>query len=349
MNLPKRHSARRNRTEYPEHGKDAAGPDPGEVDHLNWVAATVGEYGWAVSGSRADRKAPPWAYSIGMWLTCQVPELILCGLPVEDAASIINAIGARAADGVEITPETVLDDVCPTPIAFRPVDLSWRKSRLLTVSDRFYGMVRVPYLQVVWSDAEQPVPLGTRLPARLRAPAADALAPPRRQPALPLDPAGAAALRFSVRLRSRAKMMPMSSPGWFNDLPEYMTEAEYRDLSEEISRAIEIVHGHVIRCESRRPSAQSDRPATFVCARGGPLPRWAVLDGRNGRRRRAMARSPIHVPPTGRGRLPGSRLPAARRTPLRLELEQPVRLTLPDRRLGERLTVTPESASPGFL
>ncbi len=48
-------------------------------------------------------------------------------------------------------------------------------------------------------------------------------------------------------------MMPMSSPGWFNDLPEYMTEAEYRDLSEEISRAIEIVHGHVIRCESPVP------------------------------------------------------------------------------------------------
>ena len=48
-------------------------------------------------------------------------------------------------------------------------------------------------------------------------------------------------------------MTPMSSPGWFNDLPEYMTEAEYRDLSEEISRAIEIVHGYVIRCESPVP------------------------------------------------------------------------------------------------
>ena len=159
MNLPKRRlSARRNRTDCPEHVKDAAGPDPGQVDHLNWVAATVGEYGWAVSGSRADRKAPPWAYSIGMWLTCQVPELILCGLPVQDAASIINAIGARAADGVEITPETVLDDVCPTPIAFRPVDLSWRKTRLMTVSDSFYGMVRVPYLQVVWSDGASRFP-----------------------------------------------------------------------------------------------------------------------------------------------------------------------------------------------
>jgi hypothetical protein len=47
--------------------------------------------------------------------------------------------------------------------------------------------------------------------------------------------------------------MPVSSPGWFNDLPEHMTEAEYRDLSEEISRAIEIVHGHVIRRESPVP------------------------------------------------------------------------------------------------
>jgi Domain of unknown function (DUF4262) len=52
----------------------------------------------------------------------------------------------------------VLDDVCATPIAFRPVDLSWRKSRLLTVSDSFYGMVRVPYLQVVWSDAASRFP-----------------------------------------------------------------------------------------------------------------------------------------------------------------------------------------------
>jgi hypothetical protein len=93
-----------------------------------------------------------------MWLTCQGPELILCGLPVEGAASIINAVGARVADGLDVTPDTVLDDVCPTPIAFRPVELSWRKTRLLTVSDAFYGMVRVPYLQVVWSDS------GSRFP-----------------------------------------------------------------------------------------------------------------------------------------------------------------------------------------
>jgi Uma2 family endonuclease len=48
-------------------------------------------------------------------------------------------------------------------------------------------------------------------------------------------------------------MMPMSGPWWFEELPESMSEAEYRDLSEEISRTIEIVHGHVIKCESPSP------------------------------------------------------------------------------------------------
>jgi hypothetical protein len=45
----------------------------------------------------------------------------------------------------------------------------------------------------------------------------------------------------------------MNSPRWLEELPEYLTEAEYRDLGEEISRTIEIVHGHVIRCESPTP------------------------------------------------------------------------------------------------
>jgi Uma2 family endonuclease len=45
----------------------------------------------------------------------------------------------------------------------------------------------------------------------------------------------------------------MRSPGWFDDFPENVTEAEYRDLPEEIARTIEIVHGHVIKCESPVP------------------------------------------------------------------------------------------------
>lgn len=57
-------------------------------------------------------------------------------------------------------------------------------------------------------------------------------------------------------------MMPMSSPGWYDELPEFLTEAEYRDLSEEISRTIEVVHGHVIKCES--PTRRHQRIARLL-------------------------------------------------------------------------------------
>jgi hypothetical protein len=157
MNLPKRLSGRRSRTDSPGHAQEAdeGGRDPEQAAYLSWVATTVSEHGWAISGRHGDEAAPPWAFSVGMWLTCQVPELVLCGLPVDSAAAIINAVGARFADGADYGPGDVVDDVCPAPLAFRPVDTGWRATGgLLSVSNAFYGKVRPPYLQVVWSDRE---------------------------------------------------------------------------------------------------------------------------------------------------------------------------------------------------
>lgn len=48
-------------------------------------------------------------------------------------------------------------------------------------------------------------------------------------------------------------MIPMSRSGWLDELPESMTEAEYRGLPEEVSRTLEVVYGHVIKCESPAP------------------------------------------------------------------------------------------------
>jgi Domain of unknown function (DUF4262) len=157
MNLPKRLSVRRSRAESPGDAQEAveASRDPEQAAYLSWVAETVSEHGWAISGRHADEAAPPWAFSVGMWLTCQAPELVLCGLPVENAAAIINAVGARMADGADFGPGDVLEDVCPAPLAFRAVDTGWRAAGgLLSIANSFYGMVRPPYLQVVWSDRE---------------------------------------------------------------------------------------------------------------------------------------------------------------------------------------------------
>jgi hypothetical protein len=154
MNLPRRSSGPRSRPECPGHAPqpDTCGPDPERAAYLSWLADTVSEHGWAISGRHGDEAAPPWAYSVGLWLSCQVPELVLCGLPVEQGAAIINAIGARLADGADLGPDDVLDDICPAPLTLRPVEPGWRSAGLLPVSDTFYGMVRPPYLQVVWSD-----------------------------------------------------------------------------------------------------------------------------------------------------------------------------------------------------
>jgi Uma2 family endonuclease len=48
-------------------------------------------------------------------------------------------------------------------------------------------------------------------------------------------------------------MIPMSRPGWFDELPESMSEAEYRELPQDVARTIEVVYGHVIKCESPAP------------------------------------------------------------------------------------------------
>ena len=166
MNLPRRPSGRRDRNEAPAQPPQADRPDhdpahgdPGHAAYMSWVATTVSDHGWAISGRHGDQAAPPWAYTVGMWLTCRAPELVLCGLPVENAAAIINVIGERSADGADFGPDDVLRDVCPAPLTFRPVDPSWRETDgLLPISDSFYGMVRPPYLQVLWSDRNDRFP-----------------------------------------------------------------------------------------------------------------------------------------------------------------------------------------------
>ena len=97
MNLPKRHSGRRHDPGCPGCAKEAAGAEPDQLAYMNWITGTIGEHGWAVPGVEGDGAVPPWAYSVGMWLTCQTPELVVCGAPVRNAAGIVNAIGARIA------------------------------------------------------------------------------------------------------------------------------------------------------------------------------------------------------------------------------------------------------------
>ena len=116
------------------------------------VADDIRTVGWSVSAVLGDDIAPPWAYTIGLWLSHQGPELTMFGLPVEHMTIILNTVGDRIANGTLIEAGDQVDGICPCSLGIRPVHASWRTTSLFAVSDRYYGYVRPPCLQVVWPD-----------------------------------------------------------------------------------------------------------------------------------------------------------------------------------------------------
>jgi hypothetical protein len=61
------------------------------------IADDIATVGWSVSAVLGDEIAPPWAYTVGLWLSHQGPELTMYGLPVEHMTVILNSIGDRIA------------------------------------------------------------------------------------------------------------------------------------------------------------------------------------------------------------------------------------------------------------
>jgi hypothetical protein len=122
------------------------------------VADDIRTVGWSVSAVLGDEIAPPWAYTVGLWLTHQGPELAMYGLPLEHMTVILNSVADRIANGAVIEAGDQLDGICPCSLAVRPVHASWRTTSMLAVSDRYYGYIRPPYLQVVWPDRKDRYP-----------------------------------------------------------------------------------------------------------------------------------------------------------------------------------------------
>jgi Domain of unknown function (DUF4262) len=116
------------------------------------IAADIRTVGWSVSAVLGDEIAPPWAYTVGLWLSHQGPELTMFGLPVEHLTTILNSMGDRMASGALIEVGDLAEGICPCSLAIRPVHASWRTTSLFAISDRYYGYIRPTCLQVVWPD-----------------------------------------------------------------------------------------------------------------------------------------------------------------------------------------------------
>jgi hypothetical protein len=65
----------------------------GSATYLNLVRRKIHDFGWYVQGIEGDGVHPPWAYTVGL-TEHQRPELVVTGLPLDDAADLLNAEAA---------------------------------------------------------------------------------------------------------------------------------------------------------------------------------------------------------------------------------------------------------------
>ena len=155
-NVSSMNPPRRRRAKECEALAEGVGLDPEAC--MQAVAEDIRTVGWSVAAVLGDEIAPPWAYTVGLWLSHQGPELTMFGLPVEHMTVILNSIGERIANGAPIEPGDRIDGICPCSLAIRPVHETWRTTSMFAVSDRYHGYVRPPYLQVVWPDRRDRFP-----------------------------------------------------------------------------------------------------------------------------------------------------------------------------------------------
>ena len=123
----------------------------------------VREHGCSIMNVVPDwnDKEPPFSYSIGLFANSDHPELILFGIPGEQAMTVINevrdhvAIGRKFVDG-EISDEILGNDY---KVCFSQVPLL-TSFNYLRQALWFYQKCphRFPCLQIVWQDANRLFP-----------------------------------------------------------------------------------------------------------------------------------------------------------------------------------------------
>ena len=118
------------------------------------ISAEIGAAGWTTVAVDREDVAPPWAYSVGMWITHRGVDLAMFGTPMDLARDIFSVLGERMADGWMPSPGDVIDDLGQRPLRLCRIHVSWRETSLFAFSDICHGIVRPPMLQVVWPDRD---------------------------------------------------------------------------------------------------------------------------------------------------------------------------------------------------
>jgi len=191
------------------------------------LVSTVEQHGWCAlrAASSVD-----FAYTVGLWHSFRLPELVMFGLDGEGMQHWLDACVARVREHGWPDPAAPFAGVIDGfDTQLRPVDESWRDA-LFGTAHRFYAGWPVPVWQLVWPDAagRWPWEEGATMSCRLRQ--ASAWLPVGEHPAggfpLPAQPDSWALTTRSVLDGSRPPTLVVFDDDAFDVLDERGHDAD---------------------------------------------------------------------------------------------------------------------------
>jgi hypothetical protein len=100
---------------------------------------------------------PAFSYTLGLYNTSGVPELITCGLPSDVAQSALNDAADLLADGIDLTRGRHGDLIGNVDVEFRLVERKWVEELMLSAI-WFNGSADFSVLQLIYPDLENRFP-----------------------------------------------------------------------------------------------------------------------------------------------------------------------------------------------
>ena len=96
---------------------------------------------------------PPYAFTVGLYYTLEVPELVVFGLPLQESGTLLNVMGAKLRAGKRFICETPITDLMPArSVIMRPVAPRHYRANLGYAVWFYRDLPRIfPCWQMIWS------------------------------------------------------------------------------------------------------------------------------------------------------------------------------------------------------
>jgi hypothetical protein len=136
--------------------------NPADMDPLEQtIRANIEKFGWGVQLVNTNDEHP-WAYTIGVYQTLNLPELMISGVELSVAHAALNQLVRSGRDGSPISPGHIYKGVLPGGVSVRvfEVDAQWYDDYFGRAIDIYEGP-NFPMLQVLWSDTQGHFPWDT--------------------------------------------------------------------------------------------------------------------------------------------------------------------------------------------